>query len=337
MPKATDGSLQVGDALAHPGNMAFSGIPCAYLPDTTPVSIPVIVVNGVTDGPILLLTAAMHGIGVGGCEVIRRLTREVLDPRQLRGAVIAAPILNPFAYRAARMNTPQDEYNLNRVFPGGPDQLLSHRLAHTIITELVARADYLIDFHSNVVPSMPFTILRRTENLAVNAAAKKMADAFGITTIEMVQQLEQHRTGTMSDWALAAGKPSIVIELIDSRRINIPAVTMGLRGTLNVLKVLGMLDGELDPAQSELPVYKGNFVRMEITANKGGLVHLGKDAGDAVARGDVLATLYDPFGNIVDVIKSPVNGYVLAYPLREIQAVATGNMVVFLAFDPAQQ
>lgn len=337
MPKAADQTLHIGDALARPGEVAFGSLVCAYWPDAVPVTMPIILVNGAQPGPVVLMTAAVHGIEVGGIEVIRRLTRQIIDPAQLRGGIIAAPIVNPFAYRAARMNTPQDEYNLNRVFPGGPDQLLSHRLAHVVITELLAKADYLIDFHSNVTPSIPFTIIRRTGDAKVNAACRRMADAFGVTTVEMVQQLEQHRTGTLSDCALTDGKPTIVIELIDTRRLNEAAITMGVRGTLNVLKAIGLLDGAIDAAQTELPVHKGNFVRMEITADKGGLVHVGKDAGDHVAKGDIVATLYDPWGNVVDVIKSPVDGYVLAYPLREIQAVATGNMVVFIAFDPSKQ
>jgi hypothetical protein len=310
---------------------------CAYLPDATPVHIPVIVANGAQDGPVLLLVAAVHGIEIGGTEVIRQVTREIIDPTALRGAVVAVPIANPFAYRAARMNTPQDEYNLNRVFPGGADQLLSHRLADVIIRELVAPCDYLIDFHSNVTPSIPFTIIRRTADEAVNAACRRMAEAFGFTTVEMVQQLEQHRTGTLSDCSLADGKPTIVIELIDTRRLNSAAISMGVRGTLNVMKTLGMIDGALDTAQRELPVHKGDFVRMEITANKGGLVHIQKDPGAPVQKGDVLAVLRDPYGDVVDQIVSPVDGYVLAYPLREIQAVGTGNMVVFIAFDPKRQ
>ncbi|MCL5951044.1 MAG: succinylglutamate desuccinylase/aspartoacylase family protein [Chloroflexi bacterium] len=335
MHQSSDRVIRVGDVDAPPGQIQFGGIICAYLPDATPIKIPLIVVNGAREGPVLLVTAALHGIEIGGIEVIRQLTREVVNPQQLRGAIVAAPILNPFAYHAARMNTPQDEYNLNRVFPGGPDQLLSHRLADLIVSQIVVEADYLIDFHSNVTPAIPFVIVRRTDPPMFEKCCK-MADAFGVTTVEMSQQLEQHRTGSMSDWALAHNIPSIAVELIDTRRLNPAAIKMGVRGVLNVMKALDMLDGKLEE-QVELPVRKGHLTRMEITANKGGLVHPAKNAGDSVAKGEVLATLFDPYGDMVDEIKSPVNGFVLAYPLRESQAVATGNMIVFLAFDPGQR
>ena len=332
MPKPADKIVRVGNVAAAPGELKFGSLTCGYLPDATPVSLPLLVMYGKADGPVLLLTGCMHGIEVGGIEVIRRVMREAVDPATFRGAVIAAPILNPFAYWAGRMNTPQDEYNLNRVFPGGPDQLLSHRLADVIVNQIVAKADYLIDLHSNVQPSIPFAIVRRTPDEAVNAAGRKMADAFGITTVLMVLKFEQHRTGTMSDWALAHGIPSIVIELVDSRRLHDPSAKMGVRGILNVMKVLGMLDGKVEP-QTEMVVHQGNLTRMELTATKGGLVHRGKEAGEAVRKGDLLAAFYDPYGNVVDELRSPVDGYVLAYPMRESQAVTTGNMVVFLAFE----
>ncbi len=335
MPKPADKVVRVGNVAAAPGELKFGSLTCASLPDATPVSLPLLVMNGKADGPVLLLTGCMHGLEVGGIEVIRRVMREVLDPVTLRGAVIAAPILNPFAYCAGRMNTPQDEYNLNRVFPGGPGQLLSHRLADVIVNQIVTKTDYLIDLHSNVQPSIPFAIIRHTPDEAVNAAGRKMADAFGITTVRMVLKFEQHRTGTMSDWALAHGIASIVIELVDSRRIHDPSVTMGVRGIRNVMKVLGMLDGKVEP-QTEMVVHRGNLTRMELTAAKGGLVHRGKEAGEAVRKGDLLAAFYDPYGNVVDELRSPVDGYVLAYPMRESQALATGNMVIFLAFEPSE-
>jgi predicted deacylase len=199
----------------------------------------------------------------------------------------------------------------------------------------VAKADYLIDLHSNVQPSIPFSIVRRTPDEALNATSQKMADAFGLTTVRMVLKFEQHRTGTMSDWALAHGIPAVVIELVDSRRIHEPSARMGVRGVLNAMKALNMLDGQVE-AQTDMVVHKGNFTRMELTADKGGLVHRGKEAGEAVRKGDLLATFYDPYGNVVDELRSPVDGYVLAYPMRESQALATGNMVIFLAFEPSE-
>src|SRR5262249_58450993 len=113
-----------------------------------------------------------------------------------------------------------------------PNGLLSHRLAHAIMRELVAQADYLIDLHSNVVPTLAFTIVKPTQNRAVEEASRRMAEAFGLTTIELRLDLEAHRTRTMMAAALAEGKPGITIELGGTRTAEPRPIEAAGRGRL---------------------------------------------------------------------------------------------------------
>ena len=331
MPKLADKTVRVGDVVAEPGEIRFGGITCAYLQDGAPVVLPLIVVNGAMDGPVLMLSGAIHGLELIGTEVIRQVTREAVKPAELRGAIIAAPILNPLAFRAGGMTTPQDQINLAYVFPGNPDQSLSRRMADLILKELIARADYEVDLHSNMTPSIPFTILHSASSHEVAAESRRMAEAVGFTLVDETEKAPAPNPGWLMDWILEAGKPAIVVELIDSRRINPIAARAGVRAILNVMKSIGMLEGAIEP-QFELPVLKGLFSRAQVTANRGGLVHLHKEAGDPVAQGDLLATIYDAYGDAVEEVRSPVDGFLLAYPLRETQAAATGTDVAFLVF-----
>ncbi len=330
----TRGSFAIGELSVRSGEMAKGRLTVAWERDSAPVSIPLLVAHGAEEGPTLLLTAGMHGIEVGGAEVVRQVLRERLNPAELRGTVVASPILNPFAFRAAEMNTPEDELNLNRVFPGSPNGLLSHRLAHTIMRELVERADFLVDLHSNVLPALAFTIVKPTRNAAVETTSRRMAKAFGLTTIEMQLELEAHRTGTMLEAALADGKPGITIELIGTRTLEPKSIEAGVRGTLNVLRDLGMLSGAME-RQEKVLVIPGHLGRIEVTVGRGGLLHQLVPVGERVHKGVPFAHLRDPWGDIVEELPSPVDGWVLAYPLRMSQAVLTGNYVAFLAFPLA--
>ena len=331
MTGMTRDSFAVGDLTARPGELTRGSLTVAWERDGSPVTIPLLVAHGAEDGPVLLLTTGMHGVEVGGSEVVRQVLRERLAPSDLRGTVLAAPILNPFAFRAAEMNTPEDELNLNRVFPGSPQGLLSHRLAHAIMHALVARADYLIDLHSNVLPALAFTIVKPTRNEAVEATTRRMARAFGLTAIEMSLELEAHRTGTMLEAALAEGKPGLTIELIGTRTLEPTSIEAGVRGTLNVLRDLDMLASAPEP-QETVSVIPGRLSRVEVTVNRGGLLHQLVPVGERVRKGVPFAHLRDPWGDIVEELPSPVDGWVLAYPLRMSQAVLTGNYVAFLAF-----
>lgn len=322
--------LSVGNLQVAPGDVGFGHIEGIYLQDSSLVNIPIIVMRGKTDGPILWIDSTMHGPEIPGAEVIRRLMRETLDPADLRGAVIAAPILNPLAFRAQEMNTPQDGYNLNRVFPGSPQGLTSQRLAARILNDGVLRADAAINFHANPQPAIPFAIIGGADDSTAQRQ-QQMADAFGITTIRTRISNEPHRTGTLSGTAGAAGKPVLVIELIPWRRFDEAGITVGLRGTLNVLRHLGMLDGAIEP-QTDTIVIPGPLTRTEVTTNKGGLAYPLKDAGDAVRAGETILLLRNPYGDVVEEVRSPVDGWVLAFPFMLNQSAVTGDFVAFIAY-----
>jgi len=324
-------TLEVAGTSVRPGQRAFGKALCGELPDGTPIFQPLILVNGAADGPLLWLGAGLHGTEVPGMEVIRKLTREVVDPARLRGGIVAAPLLNPFSYHQHQMVTPQDGYNLNRVFPGDPAMLLSHRLAAQI-ARLAEPCDVCLDFHANPTPAMQFSIIKHSGDAALWERSRTLARVFGITTIEMIPTHERHRTGTFTDLVQDRGKPCLVLELIAWRRFDPVSIETGVRGTLNVMRHLGMLDGDVEP-QERIPVLKGRLSRVELTANRGGLVHTLKDAGEVIREGEPIALVRDLWGDVVEEVRAPRNGWILAWPLLGNQAVATGDILVFIAFQ----
>lgn len=324
-------TVKVGNIIAKPGELKLGKLDCGYLPDSSVVAIPLIVVNGAQDGPTLLLTSAMHGPEITGSEVIRRLCREIIDPAKLKGTIIAAPVLNPFGFRHHEMNTPQDGYNLNRVFPGNSEALLSHRLAYIIYNQLVTNSDYIIDFHANPQPAMQFTIIKEGQHKGAWEKSREMARAFGLTTIEMISSYERHRGGTLAESAANDGKAAMILELVSWRRMEEHSVVTGVRGTLNVMKYLGMIEGQQEK-QEGVPAIEGRLTRTEITATKGGFVHYLKELGEPIVKGEIIAILRDPWGDIVEEVKSPHDGWVLAWPFLGNQAIATGEIIVMIAF-----
>lgn len=324
------GTVRIGGIAAAPGETKFGRLGKLELPDGTEISVPLIVANGQHEGPKLLLTAAVHGTEITGSEVIRRLTRELLDLRQLRGTIVALPIVNPLAFHQSMMNTPQDLFNLNRTFPGVERSLTSFRLAHLVTNEALAKCDYLIDFHANPSPAMCFAIVKSVSE-RVDKPSEDMARAFGITTIWMKKEHEHHRTGTINETAGELGKPSITVELIYWRRIEEKGVQVGIRGTLNVMKRLEMIDGAIEKQPGYESLNQEGLTRIELTANRGGFVHTLKVPGEPMAKGDKIALIRNPYGDVVEEIVTPVSGFVLAYPLLGNQAVSTGESVAFVA------
>ena len=325
-------TFSIGDIEINPGERAKGKLGTFYLSDGTAVDIPLMAVRGEQTGPVLWLSASMHGQEMSGIPVIWKIINELVDVKTLRGTVVGAPLLNPFSFNGRTYFTPEDGYNVNRVFPGDPNGLLTHRIANLIFEEGVKKCDYLIDFHCNVSSAMYFSIIKGAEEEESFQKSKEMADAFGVTTIEMILKHEAHRTGTMSDEARKVGKPILVLELVPWRSISKQAVRVGIRGTLNVMKSLGMIDGEVEP-QTEIQVLASKLSRTELNANRGGIVNTLVEFGDTIKKGQVIAQIVNSYGDPVEDVVSTVDGWLLAWPMFNNQAAGSGEHVCFLAFE----
>src|SRR5260370_21821002 len=79
-----------------------------------------------------------------------------LEGRDLRGRVVAVPVLNLPAFRArSPFVVPDDGKNLNRCFPSDPAGTLADRLAHATFTPLISRSGALVDVHAGDMGQAP--------------------------------------------------------------------------------------------------------------------------------------------------------------------------------------
>src|SRR5262249_26317311 len=85
--------LKVGTASAAKPGLATGVLRTGDLPDGEPITIPVMILKGESDGPVLWLHGCVHGDELCGAYIIHELMRS-LDAKKLTGAVVALPILN---------------------------------------------------------------------------------------------------------------------------------------------------------------------------------------------------------------------------------------------------
>ena len=57
----------------HPGEFKVIDVNIARLPSHTLINTPIYVSRGLEDGPVLALTAGMHGDEINGMEIVRRI------------------------------------------------------------------------------------------------------------------------------------------------------------------------------------------------------------------------------------------------------------------------
>jgi predicted deacylase len=319
--------FEVGTARAGRGETAIGTLPIAIGMDAREVTIPVAVVHGVEPGPVLLIEGGLHGIEIATIEICRKLVQEHLDPSRLKGTVIVAPQLNPWAFLASARFTPQDAQDMNRVFPGNTGSTLSFQVARTVTKELLDRADYVIDCHSCNPPSLHFTIVGDEGAPDVRAKATAMAKAFGYPVVNA----NTAYAGTLSGYCLSSGKPTITPEFVFSRRFDEVSISTGVTGMLNVIKHLEMLPGEVEKVEVA-GAFDEVLTYISLGATRGGLCFFTRRCGDHVKKGEAVAILKDFWGKVMEEIIAPRDGIIIAYPLQGNQAAGTGDKVAYLAY-----
>ena len=85
--------ITIGDSTIKPGERVNVNLPVADLYTSTSLHMPVQVICGRKDGPVLFVSAAIHGDELNGVEVVRRLLK-LRAMRSLRGTLLAVPIVN---------------------------------------------------------------------------------------------------------------------------------------------------------------------------------------------------------------------------------------------------
>jgi predicted deacylase len=247
------GDLKAGTTQRH-----LIKLPGAALANDEPR--PVISVAGAKPGPVLFVSAGMHGGEYPAVEAVIRLGK-MLDPQKISGTVILMPVLNLPAFRTRTpFVCPIDNVNPNRVFPGDPRGSYSEQMTHACINEFVVHADAYVDLHGGDIPEalVPFVICRSEARLAdskardIAARSKQIAMAFGLpyvlTVGKPVQPSKAHRAGAggLSSYAAAAekGVPAILAEAGGVGQMQEEAVELLVNGVVNVMRHLGMIAGD---------------------------------------------------------------------------------------------
>jgi predicted deacylase len=295
----------LGDTIVLPGETRHMRLSVSESYVSTQIEIPLTIINGIAEGPIVYVCAASHGDECNGTGIARELIYGV-DHSNLRGVLVVAPVLNLPGFLRNERDLP-DGRDLNRNFPGKPDGNSAQRIADAIFTKMVQKCDYGLDLHTATRGRS--NILQVRGDMS-NTEVRRIARAFGS---EIVID-EPGLSGTLRRAATESGIPTITAEVGESQRFEKELVKAGLAGVLNVLYELGMLKGR--PAQ---PIFQVIVKKTEwVRANKGGILEMMAEPRGLVFEGDELCTITNPFGKEVGTVRAPFTGMVVGitnYPM----------------------
>lgn len=304
MPEKRD-SFQLEDTIVLPGETRHTRLAVSESYVSTQVEIPITIVNGIAEGPVLFVSGASHGDECNGTGIARELIYGV-DHSDLRGVLVVAPVLNLPGFLRNERYLP-DGRDLNRNFPGKPDGNPAQRIAHAIFTKMIQKCDFGIDLHT---ATRGRTNILQVRGDMSNSEVRRIARAFGS---EIVID-EAGLGGTLRRAATEGGIPMITAEVGEAQRFEKELVKSGLRGVLNVLSELGMLKSRTFQPLFQVIVKKTVWVR----ANKGGILEMIAEPRGLVSEGEELCTITNPFGKEVGTVRAPFTGMVVGitnYPM----------------------
>lgn len=252
------------------------------------IMIPISVIqNG--SGPTALLTGANHGDEYEGPVALQNLASR-LKAADIQGRVIIVPAFNYPAFRAGTRNSPIDDGNMNRVFPGNPRGTVTEKIADYFMRTLVPQADVIVDIHSGgkTLEFVPLAAAHVLEDKKQQAACVAAMEAFNAPHSTIL--LEIDNTGMYDTAVEEQGKVFVSTELGGGGTTRESTVRLAKKGVRNVLIHAGILNAEMEIEPTiNLDMPDGECF---VISEHDGLLEPVVDLGGEIKRNDVVAWVW---------------------------------------------
>lgn len=311
--------IKILDETILPGESTTINMEVAKLHTMTKLKIPIIVERSEIDGPTVLITAGLHGDEINGVEIVRQLiSKNINKPKT--GTLICIPVVNIFGFLNQTREFP-DGRDLNRVFPGSKNGSLASRFAYFLLNEIIPYVDYAIDFHAGGASRFNAPQIRIAPN---NDDLKILANVFQAPFTLNSKQI----SGSFRNSCDKLGVKMLLFEGGKSIDLNPEITKQGVEGTKRILKHLDMLNESLPteiPQKKSILIDKSTWIR----ANSSGLFQGLIPIGTYVKKGELLATISDPYGKNEHKVKATNSGYLIN--VNEAPIVYQGDAIYHIS------
>ena len=267
-------------------------------------SIPTTIINGKKSGKIVAISSGIHNCEYVGIQSAIELSQEI-DSENINGTVI---IFHPVNYSGFFHKIPavipEDNKNLNRVFPGIENGSISDKIAYHFSKFLYPQLDFFIDLHGG-------DLYERATNFVYSPG---IGDNKVIEVSHEVAQVlsvpyrvrSSAKTGAYNSAAIQ-GVPSMLIERGGNGLWNNEEVKEYKKDILSVLGYFNIIDflNEKNLNQKEISI--AEYISSEVD----GFWYPRYKAGEKFNEGDLLGEIKDCFGNIITSYYAEFDGVIL--------------------------
>ncbi len=311
-------TLTIGGIAVDRGSRRKIELSVAKLFDYTELAIPVEVIRGKQDGPVLFVCAAIHGDEINGVEIIKRLLKRKDINTRIRGTLIAVPIVNVTGFNSNSRYLP-DRRDLNRCFPGSEKGSLGGQIARHFMQEIVEKCTHGIDLHTGAIHRSNLPQIRA---ILDDRETRELAESFGVP----VMINSSVRDGSLRQCAAELGIPTLLYEGGEALRYDEKVIKTGLMGILSVMQSLGMIRNAPHNAKKVPYIARSSYW---VRAPHSGSLRVRKKLGDLVMSNEVLGVLSDPYGDETVPVHAQDKGIIIG--ISRIPLVNNGDALFHIA------
>jgi predicted deacylase len=308
--------VQINGVRVRPGQSVNIELPIAKLPTHTLIDLPIFIRSSKIEGPAILISGGVHGDEINGVVTAKKLLEEFDQGLELKkGTLIIIPLVNIYGFLSNSRTFP-DGRDLNRSFPGNKKGSLASRIAYILNEEVIPQIDFGIDFHTGgrMLSNHPQIRVDFKDKIAL-----ELAKAFGTQFVVNSKLIEKSFRKT----AYKARKHLLVFEGGESMRLDNYAIEEAITGTKRLLHHLGMIDAPQTP-QETIVLRESQWTR----AKASGIFYSSVKLGDSVKKGQIIARISDPYGQVIVPVKATTNGHVIG--LNNNPVINVGDAIIHL-------
>lgn len=299
--------MKFGNIEAKSGETTFGFFKTGETHGQFDVHIPMHVMRGASDGPLLVVQSGLSGLEIEPALVLSHLVKE-LEPEDVAGTLVLVPLMNTSGFEFEQVNAAWDDKNLNELGKGRADGTVSEQMVYRYYQEVLSQANALIDVHSGAQWSYHrYASIYNTGNVERSRA---LATALGLQQVAILQG----DGNTMAEAVAADGKAVVSLNvgggpgLRDFREEDEERIR---RTIFNAMKHLRMLSGEPEYESAQVTVIEAHTVLRPSGAR--GFTFIDSDKrGRQIAAGEELGYVRHPFsGEILEKVRAPRAGVMI--------------------------
>ena len=279
-----------------------------------------VIKNG--EGKRICVVTGIHGDELEGQYVCFLLTRILNShPEMLHGSVEIYPAANPLGIGSIERGIPGFDLDMNRTFPGSDSGVMTEFVASRVVAD-VAGADVAFDIHASNI------FLTEIPQIRINETHKDILLPLAMQANMDFVWLHGASTVLESTFAYALnsiGTPCLVVEMGVGMRLTGEYGQQMTNGILNIMKNLGMWDGEVPPVNTPI-VSDGQDEVIYLNARCSGMFMKTISHGSRVKKGETVGYVFDPLtGEVLEYVNADRSG--LLFTIREYPLVEEGSLL----------